>query len=152
MIATVITSLFYVRDYPKVIPVLFLTLGFGIIGFLDDYLKVVLRRSDGLLPWQKFSLQVVVTGSIYVLSGELYRCRSGNAYPILVRSLSGPWMAGSSGSLFCSDRNRKWCKLYRWSGWTGIQCNIDRCGISFLWFPLEQRAELSRSPVQLWVA
>ena len=61
LIATVITSLFYVRDYPKVIPVLFLTLGFGIIGFLDDYLKVVLRRSDGLLPWQKFSLQLVVT-------------------------------------------------------------------------------------------
>ena len=61
LIATVITSLFYVRDYPKVIPVLFLTLGFGIIGFMDDYLKVVLRRSDGLLPWQKFSLQVVVT-------------------------------------------------------------------------------------------
>ena len=59
--AVVITSLFYVKDYPKVIPVLFLTLGFGIIGFLDDYLKVVLRRSDGLLPWQKFSLQVVVT-------------------------------------------------------------------------------------------
>ena len=42
------------RDYPKIIPVLFLTLGFGIIGFLDDYLKVVLKRSDGLLPWQKF--------------------------------------------------------------------------------------------------
>ena len=61
LIATVITSLFYVRDYPKVIPVLFLTLGFGIIVFLDDYLKVVLRRSDGLLPWQKFSLQIVVT-------------------------------------------------------------------------------------------
>ena len=61
LIATVVTSLFYVKDYPKVIPVVFLTLGFGIIGFLDDYLKVVLRRSDGLLPWQKFSLQVVVT-------------------------------------------------------------------------------------------
>ena len=61
LIATVVTSLFYVKDYPKVIPVLFLTLGFGIIGLLDDYLKVVLRRSDGLLPWQKFSLQVVVT-------------------------------------------------------------------------------------------
>ena len=41
--------------------VLFLTLGFGIIGFLDDYLKVVLKRSDGLLPWQKFSLQMIFT-------------------------------------------------------------------------------------------
>ena len=62
LIAAVVTALFYVKDYPSVIPVLFLTLGFGIIGFLDDYLKVVLKRSDGLLPWQKFLLQVVVTG------------------------------------------------------------------------------------------
>lgn len=62
LIATMITALFYVKDYPKMIPVLFLTMGFGIIGFLDDYLKVVLHRSDGLLAWQKFSLQVVVTG------------------------------------------------------------------------------------------
>lgn len=44
-----------------IIPVLFLTLGFGLIGFLDDYLKVVLKRSDGLLPWQKMALQIVVT-------------------------------------------------------------------------------------------
>ena len=40
-----ITSVFFVKDYPKIIPVLFLTLGFGLIGFLDDYIKVVLRRS-----------------------------------------------------------------------------------------------------------
>ena len=56
LIAAVVTSLFYVKDYPKIIPVLFLTLGFGIIGFLDDYLKVVLKRSDGLLAWQKIGL------------------------------------------------------------------------------------------------
>jgi phospho-N-acetylmuramoyl-pentapeptide-transferase len=60
--AIVITSLFYIRDYPKIIPILFLTVGFGVIGFLDDYLKVVLRRSDGLLAWQKMILQIVVTG------------------------------------------------------------------------------------------
>ena len=38
------------------------TIWLGLIGFLDDYLKVVLKRSDGLLAWQKFGLQVVVTG------------------------------------------------------------------------------------------
>jgi len=58
LIATAVTALFYVGDYPKIIPVLFLTLGFGIIGFLE----VVLKRSDGLLPWQKFLLQVILTG------------------------------------------------------------------------------------------
>lgn len=58
----VITSLFYVKDYPKIVPILFMTVGFGVIGFLDDYLKVVLRRSDGLLAWQKMILQIIVTG------------------------------------------------------------------------------------------
>lgn len=58
----IITSLFYIKDYPKIIPVLFMTVGFGVIGFLDDYLKVVLRRSDGLLAWQKMLCQIVVTG------------------------------------------------------------------------------------------
>lgn len=57
----VITSLFYMKDYPKIIPILFVTLGFGLIGFLDDYLKVVMKRSDGLYPKQKFALQIVVT-------------------------------------------------------------------------------------------
>lgn len=61
LLSTVVTSLIYVKDYPKIIPVLFLTLGFGIIGFLDDYLKVVLRRSDGLMPAQKMACQIVVT-------------------------------------------------------------------------------------------
>ena len=61
LIAVVITSLIYVKDYPKIIPVLFLTVAFGLIGFLDDYLKVVLKRSDGLLPMQKMALQIVVT-------------------------------------------------------------------------------------------
>lgn len=57
----IVTSLFYVKDYPRIIPVLFLTVAFGLIGFLDDYLKVVLKRSDGLLPMQKMALQIVVT-------------------------------------------------------------------------------------------
>ena len=60
--AITITSLIYVREYPKIIPILFVTLGFGMVGFLDDYLKVVLKRSDGLFPMQKMALQIVITG------------------------------------------------------------------------------------------
>ena len=62
LLSVVITSVFFVKDYPKIIPVLFLTLGFGLIGFRDDYIKVVLKRSMGLRAWQKFLLQIVVTG------------------------------------------------------------------------------------------
>lgn len=61
LLSVVITSVFYIKDYLKIIPILFVTLGFGLIGFLDDYLKVVMKRSDGLFPKQKMALQIVVT-------------------------------------------------------------------------------------------
>ena len=57
-----ITSLLYVKDYPKIVPILFMVLGFGLIGFLDDYIKVVLKRSLGLRAWQKLLGQMIVTG------------------------------------------------------------------------------------------
>ncbi len=56
-----ITSLIYVAKYPDIIPVLFMTLGFGLIGFLDDYIKVVMKRSLGLTALQKMALQFIVT-------------------------------------------------------------------------------------------
>ena len=73
LIAVVVTSLFYVKDYPQIIPVLFVTVGFGIIGFLDDYLKVVLRRSDGLLAWQKMLCEIVVTAvfAVYLIKHQV---------------------------------------------------------------------------------
>ncbi|MFV0464674.1 MAG: phospho-N-acetylmuramoyl-pentapeptide-transferase [Lachnospiraceae bacterium] len=51
-------TMFFVVRYPNTIPVICMTFAFGIIGFLDDYLKVVLKRSDGLLAWQKMILQL----------------------------------------------------------------------------------------------
>lgn len=62
LISIVVTSILYVKEYPKIIPILFVTMGFGLIGFLDDYIKVVLKRSMGLRAWQKMALQLLVTG------------------------------------------------------------------------------------------
>ena len=56
------TSLIFVEDYPGIAPVLFLTVGFGMVGLMDDYVKVVCRRSMGLNPWQKLLGQLAVTG------------------------------------------------------------------------------------------
>lgn len=56
-----ITSLIYIREYKEIIPVLFATIGFGIIGFIDDYIKVVMKRSLGLKAWQKMLGQILVT-------------------------------------------------------------------------------------------
>lgn len=52
----------FVRQYPKILPVVFLTLGFGLVGLLDDYIKVILHRSMGLTAFQKFTAQLFVTG------------------------------------------------------------------------------------------
>lgn len=49
------------RGQRNTIPVLILTIGFGLIGFADDYIKVMKKRSDGLFPRQKFLLQVLVS-------------------------------------------------------------------------------------------
>ncbi|HOO27487.1 MAG TPA: phospho-N-acetylmuramoyl-pentapeptide-transferase, partial [Lachnospiraceae bacterium] len=57
-----LTSLFFIGKYPGVLPVLLLTAGFGLIGFIDDYIKVILKRSMGLRAWQKMLLQIFVTG------------------------------------------------------------------------------------------
>lgn len=57
----VITSLFYIKSNPMILPVLFVTLGFGLVGFLDDYIKVVMKRSMGLRAWQKMIGQFLIT-------------------------------------------------------------------------------------------
>ena len=60
--AIVVTSLFYIGRYPELVPVLFVTVGFAIIGFLDDFIKIVMKRSEGLNPVQKLILQLVIAG------------------------------------------------------------------------------------------
>lgn len=60
LIAIAVTCLFYMKDYPEILPILFVTIGFGLIGFLDDFIKIVMKRSLGLRAWQKMLLQIVV--------------------------------------------------------------------------------------------
>lgn len=66
---TVSCLIFAVR-YPEVVPVLILTIGFGAVGFIDDYLKVVKHASDGLSVRQKLLLQIVIAVifSLYVIN------------------------------------------------------------------------------------
>ena len=85
-----IPLIFAAPHYPKVVPVMVLTLGFGIIGFLDDYLKVVLRRSDGLLPKQKMLGQILVT-TVFVVYLWM---RSPECLDILVPFTGGYVLSG----------------------------------------------------------
>lgn len=61
MAAFTLTALPFAGHYPRMLPVLFLTWGFGLCGFVDDYLKVVKHQSEGFKPRQKFACQTVIT-------------------------------------------------------------------------------------------
>lgn len=61
LISILATSLLWITRYPDMIPVLFVTVGFGFIGFIDDYIKVVLKNQKGLLPGQKMVGQILIT-------------------------------------------------------------------------------------------
>ncbi|MDO4744325.1 MAG: phospho-N-acetylmuramoyl-pentapeptide-transferase, partial [Clostridia bacterium] len=50
----------YSEDVSALIAMFTAALGFGAIGFLDDYIKVILKRNLGLRAGQKFSLQFLV--------------------------------------------------------------------------------------------
>ena len=54
-------SVIFCSRYSNTIPIMLMTIGFGLIGFIDDYIKVVLKRSMGLRAWQKLLLQIIVT-------------------------------------------------------------------------------------------
>ena len=70
LIPMLLIGIFYATSHKEVIPVLILTIGFGIIGFLDDYIKVVRKHNLGLRAWQKIlgQLLVVVLFAVYVLN------------------------------------------------------------------------------------
>ena len=60
--AFVITSLFFLKGNRDGAAIMLMTLCYGLIGFLDDYIKIVMKRSEGLNPIQKLIGQFVITG------------------------------------------------------------------------------------------
>ncbi len=61
LISMTLTSLLFISGNKSLQTILFVTLGFGFIGFLDDYIKIVKKRSLGLTPMQKIIGQLAVT-------------------------------------------------------------------------------------------
>lgn len=50
----------------KIIPILLLTIGFGIVGFIDDFRKLVLKNTDGLKPMYKM-LGLLIIATLYII-------------------------------------------------------------------------------------
>lgn len=58
----VVTLVLYFMDLaPQIIPLLWTTVGFAFVGFLDDFIKIKKKSKDGLKPYQKMVLLFVVS-------------------------------------------------------------------------------------------
>jgi phospho-N-acetylmuramoyl-pentapeptide-transferase len=71
IIPLILVGAFCSKEYPGLIPLILVTLGFGSIGFIDDFIKVVKKRKDGLNVKQKtIGLLLVATAfTIYLVYG-----------------------------------------------------------------------------------
>lgn len=58
--ALVVTSLIVEGASKDMLILIFATIGFGAIGFIDDFIKVVLKRNLGLRGYQKLALQIIM--------------------------------------------------------------------------------------------
>ncbi len=61
IIPMIITSLLFASKYPGIVPILAVTLGFAVIGFIDDMIKVIKKNKDGLSAKQKSFGQFAVS-------------------------------------------------------------------------------------------
>ncbi|MBR2219716.1 MAG: phospho-N-acetylmuramoyl-pentapeptide-transferase [Phascolarctobacterium sp.] len=72
IITAIVVSLVIWGDLtPQVLIALVLMLGHGVIGFIDDYIKVVMKRNLGLTALQKLLMQFALAGA-YVYYAEHY--------------------------------------------------------------------------------
>ncbi|RBW70214.1 phospho-N-acetylmuramoyl-pentapeptide-transferase [Bacillus taeanensis] len=63
--ATSILTVKFSGFKPQTYLLFLVTLGFGIIGFIDDFIKVVLKRNLGLTSKQKLLGQLIISGIFY---------------------------------------------------------------------------------------
>ena len=63
--ASIVACIHYIGKEPevgrKLIPLTIAAIGFGIVGFIDDYKKVILRNTDGLKPRAKMAGLLVIS-------------------------------------------------------------------------------------------
>lgn len=70
ILAITLTSFLFMKDRTEILIALLATIGFGCIGFVDDFIKVVLKRNLGLKAYQKIILQLILAIIIAVYAAN----------------------------------------------------------------------------------
>ena len=91
LIAISIGILPFIGEVSGLLPAYLLGLGFGIVGFVDDYLKVVKHQSEGFNPKQKMASQIVIS-LLYIAFLYFYSGRANDFLLPFVKETS--WSLG----------------------------------------------------------
>jgi phospho-N-acetylmuramoyl-pentapeptide-transferase len=67
IVTTVVLTEKFSEPTIKTFLLLFVLIGFGLLGFLDDFIKVVLKRNLGLTSLQKLAGQILISVIVYFL-------------------------------------------------------------------------------------
>ncbi len=82
-------ALIYAKGNTLAAPILLITLGFGLIGLLDDFIKVVMKHNEGLKEWQKFGLQI-----LFAVIFAVYLNKAGYSTDVKIPFINVTWHMG----------------------------------------------------------
>ncbi|MBQ7986615.1 MAG: phospho-N-acetylmuramoyl-pentapeptide-transferase [Clostridia bacterium] len=75
----------------RLLMMLLIAMGFGLIGFVDDYVKVVKKRNLGLTAKQKFLLQAILSVIYILVLKETGNLNTEIIIPFVKTTISLPW-------------------------------------------------------------
>ena len=124
IISTILLSAFLFFDYARdqteiatrLLPMIFVTLGFGLIGFIDDYKKVVMKNTDGLSPKAKMAGLLIISIAYVILLITVFHNGTDIYVPIIDKYITLPiWLyivfavlviLATTNAVNLTDRNR----------------------------------------------
>ena len=74
----------------KLLPLAFVTIGFGLIGFIDDFKKLVLKNTNGLSPKAKMFGLLIISVSYTLILLKVYNIGTDICIPILKTYITLP--------------------------------------------------------------
>ncbi len=82
-ITTLVMTAVFGGNFSHAVAILIIFVGFGVIGFLDDYLKIIKKQNEGLKAKQKFALQIVLSVIFAVIVSNISDYGTQVYFPIV---------------------------------------------------------------------
>lgn len=86
-----VAAYLFARFDIRLLMMMLIALGFGVIGFVDDYVKVVKKRNLGLTAIQKFALQAILSVIYILVLKETGNLSTEIIIPFVKTAISLPW-------------------------------------------------------------